>query len=296
MVKILVTGSNGQVGHEIGLLGQHSSHETFSYDRQRLDITDPGAVNTVFQDIRPELVINPAAYTAVDRAESEPELAYSINRDGAANLANACLELGIPLLHVSTDYVFDGSKQSAYDESDPVSPLGVYGQSKWEGEEAVRSTLKKYIILRTSWVFGGHGHNFVKTMLRLARERDQLKVVDDQYGGPTSAAGIATALMGVADQISDNGDIPWGTYHFSGLPFTNWHGFAQQIITLANSAGIIEHAVDVLPIPGSEYPTPAKRPANSRLSSEKFQKAFNIHPDDWSSGLRDVIDSMASAI
>jgi dTDP-4-dehydrorhamnose reductase len=292
-MKILVTGSNGQVGHEIALLGRDSSHEIVPLDRQRLDITDPEAVNDIFHDIRPELVINPAAYTAVDRAESEPELAFSINRDGAANLANACLQQEIPLLHVSTDYVFDGSKPSPYDESDPVAPLGVYGQSKWEGEEVVRSTLTKHIILRTSWVFGSHGNNFVKTMLRLGKERDQLKVVDDQYGGPTSAAGIAAALMGVVNHISDNRDIPWGTYHFSGQPFTNWHGFAEQIIQLANNAGIIDHDVEVLAISSSEYPTPVKRPANSRLSSEKFEKAFKIHPDDWPLRLRKVIDSVA---
>ena len=199
-MKLLVTGANGQVGHALAAL-DGPGLTMVALDRARLGITDEEAVRRVVRTHAPDAVINAAAYTAVDRAESEPEAAFAVNRDGPAHLAAACAEAGVPLLHISTDYVFGGTKAEPYVETDPVAPLGVYGQSKWAGEEAVRARLPQHIILRTAWVFSDHGSNFVKTMLRLGREREVLRVVADQHGGPTAASDIAEALVAIARQV-----------------------------------------------------------------------------------------------
>jgi dTDP-4-dehydrorhamnose reductase len=293
-MKILVAGENGQVATELRIQGQSSPHEVITLGRNGLDISDASQVEQQIKAVQPDIVINAAAYTAVDKAEEEVELAYAINRDGPGYLAESCKLQGIPLLHISTDYVFDGCKDSPYAESDKVSPLGVYGQSKWAGEEAVRSGIDQHIIMRTSWVFSRHGHNFVKTMLRVGAERNELKVVDDQLGGPTSANGIASALLALCNQYEAQGRLAWGTYHYSGQPFTSWHGFAEQIIERGRKHGLINHEVKVRPIPTHEYPTPAKRPANSRLLSNCFSAAFGIEADDWEAQLEKIVAALAA--
>ncbi|MBT3198091.1 MAG: dTDP-4-dehydrorhamnose reductase, partial [Gammaproteobacteria bacterium] len=224
----------------------------------------------------------------------EVEQAYRVNRDGAAHLATAALELAVPLLHISTDYVFDGSREGHYLESDTVSPLGVYGQSKWEGEERVREILPNHLILRTSWVFSPHGNNFVKTILRVAAERSELRVVDDQRGAPTSAAGIAGALLQIAEQLQTEGETRWGTYHFSGNPYVTWYDFALEIVRLGQVAGIIDHEVNIHPIPSSEYPTPVTRPSNSALSCERIEQHFGIVADPWIAQLQRVVETLQS--
>ncbi|TNF93439.1 MAG: dTDP-4-dehydrorhamnose reductase [Gammaproteobacteria bacterium] len=292
-MKILVAGANGQVGWELGQQGAESAHDVITLGRDQLDICDAESVKLRVQENQPEIVINAAAYTAVDKAEEERDAAFAINRDGAKNLAQACKDVSIPLLHISTDYVFDGTKDNPYLESDPVAPLGVYGESKWAGEVAVKDTLDRCFILRTSWVFGIHGHNFVKTILRVAGERDELRVVSDQLGSPTSAHGIASALLQICDHYSSNEVLPWGTYHYTGQPFTSWHGFAEAIVKLGRENGLIDHEVMIHPISTEEYPTPAKRPANSRLSSELIQSKLRIKPDDWQAALQSMIVTMA---
>ncbi|MEO1632504.1 MAG: dTDP-4-dehydrorhamnose reductase, partial [Bacteroidota bacterium] len=222
-MRVLIPGANGQVGRELVARAAQHDIEAMGLTRADLDLNDAKAVRAVVQAHQPDAVVNAAAYTAVDRAESEPDLAFAVNRDGPAALAAACADLGIPLVHFSTDYVFDGAKPEPYVEGDPAAPLGVYGQSKWEGEEAVRAALDRHLILRVSWVFSRHGGNFVKTMLRLGREREALRIVADQHGGPTPASAIADAALVTLRQASERND-DWGTYHFCGAPFTTWHG------------------------------------------------------------------------
>jgi dTDP-4-dehydrorhamnose reductase len=284
-MKLVVTGANGQVGWE--LTRRAAGHQVAALDLAELDITDARAVHDALVKHDAEAVINAAAYTAVDKAEQEPELAFAVNRDGPANLASSCADLGIPLLHISTDYVFDGNQTAPYREDDPVAPLGVYGLSKWAGEEAVRLTLPKHIVLRVSWVFGVHGHNFVKTILRLAGEREELRVVADQRGCPTFAGDIAEVLLALVDR---SGDAPWGTYHYCGTPATTWHGFAQAIVKSACIRGPIR-AKNIIPITTAEYPTPAKRPVNSVLDCSRLHKSFGIAPGPWETGLEALLDN-----
>jgi dTDP-4-dehydrorhamnose reductase len=278
----MLTGANGQVGWE--LAQRTAKHEIFALDRAALDITQPAAVQQAVTDSAADLVINAAAYTGVDRAEQEPDLAFAANRDGPAHLATACAQLNIPLFHISTDYVFDGKQQAPYREDDPVAPLGIYGRSKWEGEEAVRHTLPAHIILRVSWVFGRHGHNFVKTMLRLAREREQLRVVADQHGCPTYAGSIADVLLTLADRFDADGSLPWGTYHYCDTPATTWHGFTEAIVAMASDCEPL-CVREVLPITTREYPTPAARPANSVLNCSRIRDHLAIAPGLWQTGL-----------
>jgi len=291
-VTLLVTGANGQVGHALAAMAS-ADLEIVALGRARLDVTDADAVRRLVEAHAPDAVVNAAAYTAVDRAEGEPDLAFAVNRDGPAHLAGACAEAGIPLLHVSTDYVFDGAKEGPYTEDDPVAPLGVYGRSKWEGEEAVRERLDRHVILRTAWVFSDHGHNFVKTMLRLAREREVLRVVADQHGGPTAASDIADALVAVARQVVA-APGRWGTYHVAGRPATTWHGFAEAIVEEARRHGpVAVRAVE--PIPTAAYPTPARRPAHSVLDTAKITAAFGVEAPDWRPALARVVARLAGA-
>ena len=288
-MKVLVTGARGQVGSELILQGEKLGLEMIAAGRTELDITQQDSVSIFIQAQKPDIVINAAAYTAVGQAESEPELAYAINRDGAANLAEACADNNFPLLHISTDYVFDGSKDGAYNETDAPNPQGIYGKSKLEGERAIESILKQYIILRVSWVFGANGNNFVKTMLRLGKERDVIKVVADQHGGPTWAGDIAKTLLKLVKRWSDGETIPWGTYHYSGQPATTWQGFAEAIFEQAEVLGIIEKRPIVEPITTAEYPTPARRPQDSILDCHKLAQEFDINQPDWHVGLRQVL-------
>ncbi len=288
-MRILITGAAGQVGTELRLSGPDKAHEILSFNKTDFDITDKNSVLTLVENLKPEIIINPAAYTAVDKAETEKEQAYQVNRDGPENLAIACAENKIPLIHISTDYVFDGSKSGPYLESDPVQPVNAYGASKEAGETAVRKVLEQHIILRTSWVFSSHGGNFVKSMLKFGNERDELSIVSDQTGGPTSAADIAKATINIAKQLH-SGNATWGTYHFAGGPVTNWYEFASEIF---NQAGeLVENSPTVKPITTNDYPTPARRPANSVMNCEKILSAFGIKQPSWKDSLRKVLQEL----
>jgi dTDP-4-dehydrorhamnose reductase len=284
MAKFLITGANGQVGYCLTQQLQGKA-EILAVDRDGLDITDREAVFRTVADFRPDVIINAAAHTAVDRAETEIELSEAININGAKYLAEAAAEIDALILHISTDYVFNGQGDKPYSETDPVDPQGVYGKTKQAGEIAVQNANPKSVILRTAWVFGEHGNNFVKTMLRLGKEREVLGVVADQFGSPTYAGDIAAALIEIANQILAGKQNAFGIYHFSGQPYVNWHEFASEIFQQAVLQKILEKAPLVNAIATSDYPTPAKRPANSRLDLTKIQKTFGINPSDWKNAL-----------
>jgi dTDP-4-dehydrorhamnose reductase len=280
-MRILVTGKNGQVGRCLMDQGDNYGFTMFGMSSAELDITNISNVNSVISQIKPDLVINAAAYTAVDKAETDMKSAYAVNETGPKLLASACKKHDIPLFHISTDYVFDGKSNSPYRETDSVNPTSVYGRSKLMGELAVRNTMSKFIILRTSWVFSEHGENFVKTMVRLARERDRLTVVSDQFGGPSSAHCIAAALLEIAAQLRGANTFSWGVYHYCQQPYVSWHQFAQAIVECSTKIGLIEHAVEVVPIPSIEFPTLVTRPLNSRLDVGKFEGAFKSIKIGW---------------
>ncbi len=290
-MKILVFGAGGQIGREVCRAARPPRYAVLPLDRKAVDITKGAAVGAVLARETPDLAINLAAYTAVDRAESEPEAAWAVNCAGAAHIAAACEESATPLIQLSTDYVFDGRKTGPYREEEAVGPLGVYGRSKEAGERAVRAALTRHVILRTAWVFGAYGANFVKTMLRLAAERPVLRVVADQRGCPTAAGDIATALMVIAEHI-ERGEVKWGTYHFAGDNPVSWHGFAEAIFDLAAPQLLARPQVE--PITTDQYPTPAQRPMNSVLDCRKIEEAFGIPPPPWRvelvSVVREVLD------
>lgn len=273
---VLVLGAGGQVGRALTDLAARSGFAVAGPARGDVDICDGAAVVTAIRTHGAAAVVNAAAYTAVDRAESEEGEATRVNRDGAGAVARAAAEAGVPLVHISTDYVFDGTKRSPYRENDPVAPLGAYGRSKEAGERAVREAARQHVILRTAWVYSPHRANFVKTMLRLGAERDLLRVVDDQHGCPTAAADIATAIVGILGRAGNTGFDAWGTYHFVGADETTWYGFAQSIFETARAYGQTVPRLE--PIPTEAYPTPAKRPAYSVLDTGKLQQAFGITP------------------
>tara|TARA_R110002050_G_scaffold299569_2_gene465601 strand:- start:9938 stop:10813 length:876 start_codon:yes stop_codon:yes gene_type:complete len=280
-MRILITGKNGQVGKCLVDLLEAQTDITFlALNREELDITDAIQVSKIVSEFEPDIIINAAAYTAVDKAEQERQLANAINRDGPSNLALAAQKINAAIIHISTDYVFDGDSVDSYTESDVTAPQGEYGRSKLAGEQAVAHACPKHIILRTAWVFGEHGNNFVKTMLRLAKTRESLGVVADQFGGPTYAGDIANAIVTIAKQIVD-GNQAYGTYHYSGFPHVNWHAFAEKIFEIALDKGVLVQPIKVNPITTLDYPTPAKRPANSRLNTEKIKNAFLIEASDW---------------
>lgn len=284
-MKILVIGNKGMLGQDLMIRLKQSRHVAIGLDIPDIDITKEQEVLSGCVNLAPELIINCAAYTAVDKAEAESDLAFSVNCDGAANLANASKSMDIPLVHISTDYVFDGKSRHPYREDDPVNPLGVYGQSKWEGEQAVRSILASHLIIRTAWLFGVNGHNFVKTMLRLAAEKKEIKVVSDQFGCPTWTGDLADGMKTIVDQIAANtSQINWGTYHFCGKGETTWHRFAQAIVDEGKQR---EHfkVNKIIPITTSDYPTPAARPAWSVLDCRKLEENFQVVPIDWRQGL-----------
>ena len=287
-MKILLTGANGQVGWELARRGAHHGMEILACDRLKLDITDESAVRRAIKQAGASLAINAAAYTAVDKAEDNPELAYSVNEKGPANLAGACAEAGIPLIHISTDYVFDGKKSGPYFETDPVSPLGIYGKSKRAGEEAVRRTFPIHIILRTAWLYGVHGYNFVKTMLHFGKEKKMLRVVDDQYGCPTYAADLAEAILIVGARVLNKQQVAWGTYHFCGKGVTTWYGFAKAVFDIARQYDSFL-CTNIEPIPAAQWPSPVKRPENSVLDCTKITEAYGIHPKLWTERLADML-------
>ncbi|WP_416137035.1 dTDP-4-dehydrorhamnose reductase [Halomonas sp. HK25] len=292
-MRVLITGANGQVGHELVRLAPEGM-EVIGLSSAELDITRGADVQAKVEQYHPGIVINAAAYTAVDRAEQEPERAYAVNDKGVRHLAQAAASAGVPLLHISTDYVFDGNASTAYLEEDTPCPTGVYGASKLAGEQALAEALPRNIILRTSWVFGSHGNNFVKTMLRLGREREELSVVADQYGCPTSAASIARALWALAVLYRDQGELEWGVYHFAGTPHCTWYDFAEAVFEVAFERGYIHQKPFLNAIGTVDYPTPANRPAWSVLDSSLLNHTFSMAPLDWREELRNVLDELGT--
>ena len=286
--RILITGGSGQVGH--CLKAQLEGCAELSVpDSSALNITDRRSVRQAVETFRPDYIINAAAYTAVDKAESDAERAFAVNRDGARHLAEAAEAAGAAMLHISTDYVFDGAGGAPYDEAAPTAPQNIYGASKLAGEQAVLAACRRAVVMRTSWVFGAHGQNFVKTMLRLGRERDSLGVVADQYGAPTAAADIAAALITIVrrhtpGQLAERA----GIYHYCGSPYASWFEFAETIFAEAAAQGVLAKIPAVKPIATADYPTPAKRPADSRLDCGKIRTVFGIGPCDWHSALSDL--------
>ncbi len=291
--SILVVGHKGQVGEELVARGAALGLSLTGLDLPDLDITNEHSVNRAVDTHRPDLIINAAAYTAVDQAEDEPEQAFSVNAGGARHLAQVCASAKIPLFHISTDYVFDGSNPNPYREDDVIAPLGVYGQSKAEGDAAVRCLLTSHIILRTSWVYSPFGTNFVKTMLRLSAEKEQLQVVDDQYGCPTAARDIADALLTLAQKFFDCPETmsdKWGTYHYCSTPQTTWCGFSKAIVAGSHARGA--RNVSVVGISTTDYPTSASRPHNSVLNCNKIEKTFGIKARTWPDALDETLDQL----
>lgn len=285
-MRILVTGRQGQLARSIA--ERANGHEVLFVERPRLDLADPASIERTVAETAPELVINAAAYTAVDKAEDERDLAMRINGEGPGVLARAAARIGAPILHVSTDYVFDGSSDRAYREDDPVAPLGAYGASKLAGEQAVAASGARYAILRTAWVYSPFGANFVKTMLRLAAGRDTINVVEDQRGCPTSAFDLADALLLIADRWkSDPAAGADAIYHCAGSGETSWADFAREVFRLSEAQGGPTAAV--AGIPTSAYPTPARRPANSRLECTKLQTVFGYRTPAWQESLAPVV-------
>ena len=286
--RILITGGSGQVGH--CLKAQLEGCAELSVpDSSALNIADRRSVRQAVETFRPDYIINAAAYTAVDKAESNAERAFAVNRDGARHLAEAAEAAGAAMLHISTDYVFDGAGGAPYDEAAPTAPQNIYGASKLAGEQAVLAACRRAVVMRTSWVFGAHGQNFVKTMLRLGRERDSLGIVADQYGAPTAATDIAAALITVVrrhtpEQLAERA----GIYHYCGSPYASWFEFAETIFAEAAAQGVLAKIPAVKPIATADYPTPAKRPADSRLDCGKIRAVFGIAPCDWHSALSDL--------
>jgi dTDP-4-dehydrorhamnose reductase len=291
-MKILITGAQGQVGKELVSIANQRGFDVIAAGQTELDITQLKNIESYVEVHQPDLVINAAAYTAVNKAEEEQDITYAINRDGTANLAAVSKEKNIPLLHISTDYVFDGTKSEAYSENDAVSPLGIYGISKWQGEETIRQTLPEHIILRVAWVFGAQGNNFVKTMLRLAKDRDELSVVADQFGMPSPAKDIAKTLIILAEQYQKEKTLEWGTYHYCGDEKVSWCGFAKEILKQAKEQGLIEKDIKVNAITTAEYQDPTKRPANSMLDCEKIKNTFGIEMPSWKESLNQVLTEL----
>ncbi|YCO03460.1 dTDP-4-dehydrorhamnose reductase [Vibrio sp. VNB-15] len=288
-MRVLVTGCEGQVGHCLTeMLSSTENVALLAVDREDLDITNQEAVNEAVKAFKPTIIINAAAHTAVDKAEQEVDLSFAINRDGPKFLAEAAQEIGAAILHISTDYVFEGNKDGEYGESDATNPQGVYGESKLAGEIAVANACDKHIILRTAWVFCEHGNNFVKTMLRLAATRNELSIVGDQFGGPTYAGDIAKALVEIAKKVSTDESVEYGTYHYSGQPYVSWYEFANTIFDNAVEQGVLRNKPTLSSITTEQYPTPAKRPSNSKLSSSKIVHAFEINTSDWKAAITNL--------
>ena len=288
-MKIVVTGHEGQVVRSLlEKAARRADLEVIALGRPQLDLTKPETVHTAIKAHKPDLVVSAAAYTAVDLAEDEPDLAMAVNASGARAVAEAAAACGAPVIHLSTDYVFSGDASEPYVETDATGPRSVYGRSKLQGEQLVAGASPQHIILRTAWVYSPFGKNFVRTMLKLAETRDTLSVVADQWGNPTSAFDIADAIISVADQLAAEPEFSaFGVYHLAGTGDTNWSGFARAIFRA--SADLSGPSAAVTDITTDGYPTRAVRPASSRLSSAKFQKAFGWSAPDWQSSLRDVV-------
>jgi dTDP-4-dehydrorhamnose reductase len=285
---LLIIGSNGQLGWELVRQSREQRLDFHALDYPEIDLSDDGSVEACMADLTLNAIVNAAAYTAVDRAESEPGPAFSINRDGPACLARICRARRVPLIHISTDYVFDGTKPAPYTEEDPVAPLGAYGRSKAEGERLVCENLPEHLILRTAWLYGVHGQNFVKTMLKLGRERETLRVVADQRGCPTFAADLASAILSIYCRHREGVAMEWGTYHYCGAGEVTWHAFAEAIFEIARRYESLK-VTEVAAIPTFEYPTPARRPANSALDCSRIDRRLGVCPRPWKEALGEMM-------
>ena len=296
---LLVIGARGQVGWELrrtlAPLGT-----VVAWDQPDVDLTDGAALLQAISQLRPGLIVNAAAYTAVDRAEEEEELAVRVNAMAPGILAEQAAQLGIPLVHYSTDYVFDGGAGRPYTEEEPTAPLNVYGRTKLSGEDAVRDIGGAHLILRTSWVYGARGTNFLRTMLRLGAEREELRIVDDQIGAPTWARMLAEVTALVIGRLGHTSLDQWwdvsGTYHLTAAGETSWFGFTQAIVELAAERGLLARRPAVLPIPSSEYPTPAPRPTYSVLDNSRFAQTFGLRMPHWNASLALVLDDIADTL
>ncbi len=289
-MKILLAGCNGQVGCEICRKAPGYELDVVATDINNLDITDIDAIRKLQAKHQADIVVNAAAYTAVDRAETDSQIAYDVNALGAQNLAITAGEYNLPILHVSTDYVFSGTASSPYRDDAEPDPRSVYGATKLAGEQLVAKANPRHLTLRTSWVFGIDGQNFVKTMLRLSNEQDEINVVSDQFGSPTFAGHIATALLKLTKQYQQTGELLWGNYNFCDRDATNWHQFAEKIMQLGLENGLITSTPVVQPILTEDYPTPATRPLYSVMDCSRFEQIFpHIGISSWESGLREMI-------
>jgi dTDP-4-dehydrorhamnose reductase len=294
-MNVLILGTPGQLGHELMQAAWPAGTELFGLAYPEFDMADPACVDRAVADHACDVVVNATAYTAVDKAETERDLAYAINASGVERLAAACKAKGVPLIHVSTDYVFDGTgpHPRPYVETDPVCPVNAYGATKEAGEALLRAAWDRHVIIRTSWVYASHGANFVKTMLRFGREREEMRVVDDQHGAPTAAADLAAAIVSICGQVVGKTDAPWGTYHLTGAGWTTWAGFAEHVFQR------LERAEGKRPkltrITTAEFPTPAARPANSRLDCSKIERAFGVKPPRWEQSVDRVLDELLAS-
>lgn len=295
---LLVTGSNGQVGFELqrslAPLGR-----VIALDRMACDLTRPDDIRRIVREYRPDIIVNPAAYTAVDKAETDAATAFAINGEAPGVLAEEARALGSLLVHYSTDYVFDGRGDSPYAETDATSPQSMYGKSKLAGEEAITASGAAAIVLRTCWVAGAHGSNFAKTMLKLGRERDSLRVIADQFGAPTTASLIADVTAQIVARhwlFGERHVFPAGIYHLAAAGETTWHGYATEVLTYAAHKGVTLKVdpASIEPIPATAYPLPAPRPLNSRLDTRKLRETFGLHLPDWQQGIRFLLDQILS--
>ena len=287
-MRLLIIGSNGQLGWELCRQGRRQAWDIQGVDLPDFDITNETQVIEQVETVGPQFIVNASAFTAVDKAESEPELAYEVNANGPRKLARVCAIHDIPLIHISTDYVFAGDKKTPYKETDVMAPIGIYGKSKAAGEKAVREELHSHIIIRTAWLYGFYGSNFVKTMLKVGKDHETISVVADQYGCPTYAADLAGAILKIIDQSEATKEKKWGTYHYCGKGETTWHGFAEAIFYIARDKTALK-VKKVLPIPTDAYPTPAKRPTNSVLDCNRIQSAYNIQIPPWKDSLIEML-------
>jgi dTDP-4-dehydrorhamnose reductase len=293
-VKVLVTGAEGQLARGLLEAADCAGVQVQAIGRPAVDLTDEDSVAAVIKREHPDLVVNAAAYTAVDKAESEPVLAHAVNALGAEFVARACAAHAIPIIQISTDYVFDGMKDAPYVENDLTAPINVYGRTKLEGEQRVANVCQRHLILRTAWVHSPWGANFVKTMLRLATTRSSIGVVDDQRGSPTFAPHLAKIVLDIAGRVAANpAGARWGIYHVVGGGETTWFGLAREVFQHAAAQGL--PVVDVAAIATSAFPTPARRPANSRLNCDKLRQTFGLELPDWRLGVEDCVARLVAS-
>ena len=291
-MRVLVTGANGQLGWEMKKQSPEQSLEVIALEKKKLDITNLRQLRRIIKKYNPDILVNTAAYTSVDLAEKNKKEAYEVNHHAVKYLAEICKENSIFLIHVSTDYVFDGQKAEPYLETDEASPINTYGLSKKRGEEEIRGILSQHIILRTSWVFGVHGNNFIKTILSLIKTEEEISIVDDQFGCPTSARSIAECIYSICKEYSKTKEVEYGTFHFTNSPSTSWYLFAKDIAALAYKNQLINGLKDIKAISYKDYKSKAERPINSSMSSEKIINSYKITNSKWTRELEYIMSKL----